>query len=78
MFTQSQTNEVKTSKQQRNLNQRTTAMTVAPHIATPNHQTMIAEAAYYAAQRRGFVPGFELDDWLTAEREIEKMLPRKD
>jgi len=25
---------------------------------------MIAEAAYYQAERRGFAPGFELEDWL--------------
>nr|BAL55753.1 hypothetical conserved protein [uncultured Gammaproteobacteria bacterium] len=31
---------------------------------------MIAEAAYYRAEKRGFVPGFELEDWLAAEREI--------
>jgi hypothetical protein len=31
---------------------------------------MISEAAYYRAQRRGFAPGRELDDWLAAEAEI--------
>lgn len=31
----------------------------------------IAEAAYLAAERRGFVPGFELDDWLQAEAAYE-------
>lgn len=31
---------------------------------------MIAEAAYYRAQRRGFEPGRELEDWLAAEAEI--------
>lgn len=31
---------------------------------------MIAEAAYYRAEKRGFAPGFELEDWLAAEREI--------
>jgi hypothetical protein len=30
----------------------------------------IATAAYYRAERRGFSPGGELDDWLEAEREI--------
>lgn len=32
---------------------------------------MIAEAAYYAAERRGFKGGSELEDWLAAEREID-------
>lgn len=31
---------------------------------------MIELAAYYRAERRGFVPGGELQDWLDAEREI--------
>ena len=28
-------------------------------------------AAYFLAERRGFVPGHELDDWLAAEDAIE-------
>jgi hypothetical protein len=35
---------------------------------------LIGEAAYYRAERRGFVPGFELEDWLAAELEIEGFL----
>jgi hypothetical protein len=31
---------------------------------------MVAEAAYYRAEKRGFAPGQELDDWLAAEAEI--------
>jgi hypothetical protein len=31
----------------------------------------ISEAAYYRAQRRGFRPGGELDDWFEAEKEID-------
>lgn len=31
---------------------------------------MISDAAYYRAQKRGFAPGRELDDWLAAEAEI--------
>lgn len=31
---------------------------------------MIAEAAYYRAERRGFAPGHELEDWLQAEAEL--------
>ena len=30
----------------------------------------IAEAAYYRAERRGFCPGCEMEDWLAAEREV--------
>jgi Protein of unknown function (DUF2934) len=31
---------------------------------------LIAEAAYYRAQERGFEPGHELDDWIEAESEV--------
>ncbi|MBL8381406.1 MAG: DUF2934 domain-containing protein [Burkholderiales bacterium] len=34
-------------------------------------KTMIAECAYFRAQRRGFAPGHELEDWLAAEREVD-------
>ena len=30
----------------------------------------VAVAAYYHAERRGFAPGYELDDWLAAEAEL--------
>jgi hypothetical protein len=33
-------------------------------------RAMIAEAAYYRAERRGFAPGFEMDDWLQSESEL--------
>ena len=31
---------------------------------------MIAEAAYFRAEQRGFAPGGELQDWLAAEADI--------
>ncbi|HKD18901.1 MAG TPA: DUF2934 domain-containing protein [Thermoanaerobaculia bacterium] len=31
---------------------------------------LIAEAAYYRAQQRGFAPGDPLQDWLEAEAEV--------
>jgi Protein of unknown function (DUF2934) len=37
-------------------------------------QQMIAEGAYYRAERRGFRPGGELIDWLAAEQEVDAML----
>jgi len=33
-------------------------------------QSMIAEAAYYKAESRGFAPGHEMEDWLEAENDI--------
>jgi hypothetical protein len=35
---------------------------------------MISEAAYYLAERRGFASGGELDDWITAEAQIDEIL----
>jgi len=35
---------------------------------------MIAEAAYYIAEHRGFAQGHELEDWLLAEKQIDAML----
>jgi hypothetical protein len=37
-------------------------------------EAMIAEAAYYRAEARGFQPGHELEDWLAAENEIDMLL----
>lgn len=31
---------------------------------------MIAKAAYYRAERRGFEPGYEIEDWIAAEAEV--------
>ena len=36
-----------------------------------SREARIAEAAYWRAERRGFAPGGELEDWLQAEREID-------
>jgi hypothetical protein len=35
---------------------------------------MVQEAAYLRAQARGFAPGHELEDWVSAEREIDARL----
>jgi len=40
----------------------------------PNLTSMIAEAAYYKAEKRAFKPGNELRDWLEAKREILRMV----
>ena len=37
---------------------------------------MIAEAAYYRAERRGFRNGDAVSDWLEAEAEIDRLLNR--
>jgi hypothetical protein len=35
---------------------------------------MIEQAAYLRAERRGFAPGSEVEDWLAAEREVDALL----
>ena len=37
-------------------------------------EQMIAEAAYFHAERRGFSPGNEMSDWLQAEADVESIL----
>jgi hypothetical protein len=39
-------------------------------IQLPDVNAKIAELAYYKALSRGFEPGHELDDWLSAEQEF--------
>jgi hypothetical protein len=43
-------------------------------ISPDERQRLIATAAYYHAERRGFAPGCELEDWCAAEAEIEQRL----
>lgn len=38
---------------------------------------MIEEAAYYRAEKRGFAPGYEAQDWDDSEKEIDAMLKRE-
>ncbi|HEY5682114.1 MAG TPA: DUF2934 domain-containing protein [Sulfuricaulis sp.] len=44
-------------------------------ISVEERQRMIAETAYFRAMERGFSGGSSLDDWLAAEREINRLLP---
>lgn len=37
----------------------------------------IARAAYFLSERRSFCPGGELEDWLAAEAEIDRLLASK-
>lgn len=39
-------------------------------LAPQERWAVIAVAAYFRAEKRGFAPGGELQDWLDAEREI--------
>jgi hypothetical protein len=37
-------------------------------------RALIAEGAYLRAERRGFEPGHETEDWLAAESEVDALL----
>jgi hypothetical protein len=66
---------------------RTRAKAPAPRVRKPVAKTqarvtisedvrrgMIAEGAYLRAERRGFAPGYEDEDWLAAEAEVDALL----
>lgn len=49
------------------------ASSALPDAALRNAEDLhklVETAAYYKAQRRGFVPGHEVEDWLDAEAEV--------
>jgi len=46
---------------------------IAGFMDDDHRHAIIAQHAYYLSERRGFEPGHELDDWLSAERDIEQL-----
>ncbi|MBS0422465.1 MAG: DUF2934 domain-containing protein [Proteobacteria bacterium] len=47
---------------------------VAVAVSEEVRRAMIAEGAYLRAERRGFAPGREKEDWLAAEAEVDALL----
>ena len=47
-------------------------LTQTPASSDMTRDEAIRLAAYYHAERRGFEPGYELEDWLAAEREVSE------
>lgn len=45
-------------------------------ISPEERHRFIAEAAYFRAAERGFQGGDPVEDWLSAEAEINRVLPR--
>jgi hypothetical protein len=37
-------------------------------------QEEIQRRAYYRAEQRGFAPGYEMEDWLAAEKEVNERM----
>jgi hypothetical protein len=50
----------------------------APFTGPEQRAALIAEAAYFRAERRGFSPGHETEDWLAAEAEVDARLLKAD
>jgi Protein of unknown function (DUF2934) len=43
-------------------------------LTPESRRALIAETAYLRAERRGFAPGHEVEDWLAAEVEVDALL----
>jgi hypothetical protein len=55
----------------------TKAASAAANFVGPGQRAvLIAKAAYYRAEKRGFAPGHETEDWLAAESEVDARLLR--
>jgi len=47
-----------------------------PAVTAPSatgREEMVRTAAYFRAERRGFAPGYEWEDWLAAEAEVSAL-----
>lgn len=47
-------------------------------VSEDERRQMIAEAAYFRAQRRGFSPSDSVADWIEAEAEVDERLRRSE
>ena len=52
------------------------APTFAQFVGPETRAALIAEAAYFRAEKRGFAAGHENEDWLAAEAEVDAKLLR--
>ena len=49
----------------------------AKAVTAAERSAMIAEAAYFIAQKRGFGGGKESDDWTQAEKQVDAALKKR-
>jgi hypothetical protein len=52
------------------------AVSFSSFVGPERRTALIAEAAYFRAEKRGFAPGHETEDWLAAESEVDAALLR--
>jgi hypothetical protein len=43
-------------------------------IGAQEREMLVARAAYFRAEKRGFAPGRELQDWVEAETEVLRLI----
>ncbi len=46
----------------------------SPALSTQERERLVARAAYFRAEKRGFAPGCELQDWIEAEAEVLRLI----
>lgn len=46
----------------------------APSISAEERRRLVEKAAYFRAEKRGFTPGYELQDWIEAEVEVLRLI----
>lgn len=49
---------------------------VTRFVGLEQRAALIAEAAFFRAEKRGFAPGSEVQDWLAAEADVDAKLLR--
>ncbi|MGH8297658.1 MAG: DUF2934 domain-containing protein [Steroidobacteraceae bacterium] len=52
----------------------TSAAASGVSVSESARRAMIEQSAYLRAERRGFAPGDEVEDWLAAETEVDALL----
>ncbi|MDP1911643.1 MAG: DUF2934 domain-containing protein [Hyphomicrobium sp.] len=45
-----------------------------PALNAEERNRLVAQAAYFRAEKRGFAPGCELQDWVEAEAEVLRLI----
>lgn len=45
-----------------------------PALSAQERERLVAQAAYFRAEKRGFAPGCELQDWVEAEAEVLRLI----
>jgi hypothetical protein len=46
-------------------------------VSPEERHQMIAVAAYYLAEQRGFCTGYEIQDWFAAQEEVDRQLENR-